>query len=252
MELRRYWEILWRRWPVVLAVPLLVAAGSLALFLNRPVTYTAKARVQLTLIPQQTEAGDFFRYDNYYTYLATEYAADDLVEVLSGGVFLEDVARTLQQDHPNERITVEDIRGALDVSRKHRVLDIAATSHHRAGAVWVAEAVLKTLQQDPARYFSRGGSEVRLEAAPLVIERPISARSNRIRSLFNIAVQTLLGLIAGVGLAFLLEYLDDTLRGAEAASGALGLPVLGQIPGGGRGAWGPRMALASRNGRRAA
>ena len=249
MELRRYWEIVWRRWPVVLAVPLLVMAGSLALFLSRPVSYTARARVQVTLVPQQADSRDFFRYNDYYKYLATEYAADDLVEVLNGNVFTDAVARTLQGPDFNLPIGVEQIRGALDVTRKHRVLQIEATTGEREWAVALARAAALTLQRDPLKYFAHGDSGVTVDAAPLVIDQPLAARSNRIRSLFNIAVQTLLGLVAGVGLAFLLEYLDDTLRGAEAAGRTLGLPVLGQIPGGGRRA---RPALPGLNGRRAA
>ena len=249
MELRRYWEIVWRRWPVVLAVPLLVATGSLALFLSRPVSYTARAKVQLTLVPQQADSRDFFRYNDYYKYLATEYAADDLVEVLNGNVFTDAVARTLQGPDFNLPIGVEQIRGALDVTRKHRVLQIEATTGEREWAVALARAATLTFQRDPLKYFSHGDSGVTVDAAPLVIDEPLAARSNRIRSLFNIAVQTLLGLVAGVGLAFLLEYLDDTLRGAEAASRTLGLPVLGQIPGGGRRA---RPVPSGLNGRRAA
>ena len=249
MELRRYWEIVWRRWPVVLAVPLLVAAGSLALFLSRPVSYTAKARVQLTLVPQQVDSPDFFRYNDYYKYLATEYAADDLVEVLNGNVFTDAVARTLQGPDFNLPIGVEQIRGALDVTRKHRVLQIEATTGEREWTVALTKAATLTFQRDPLKYFSHGDSGVTVDAAPLVIDEPLAARSNRIRSLFNIAVQMLLGLVAGVGLAFLLEYLDDTLRGAEAAGRTLGLPVLGEIPGGGRRA---RPLLPGLNGRRAA
>ena len=248
MELRRYWEIVWRRWPVVLAVPLLVAAGSLALFLSRPVTYTSRARIQLTLVPQQADNPNFFRYNDYYKYLATEYAADDLVEVLNGNVFTDAVARTLQGPDFTLPIGAEQIRGALDVTRKHRVLQIEATTGEREWAVALARAAALTLQRDPLQYFAHGDSGVKVDAAPLVIEQPLAAQSNRVRSLFNIAVQTLLGLVAGVGLAFLLEYLDDTLRGAEAAGRTLGLPVVGQIPGGGRRA---RPALPGLNGRRA-
>ena len=116
MELQRYWDIVWRRLPVVLAVPLLVALGSLALFLARPVSYTAKTRVQLELIPQQANNDNFFRYNDYYNYLATEYAVDDLVEVLSGNVFQADVARTLQGP-PYKRSTRERRRKRARLGR---------------------------------------------------------------------------------------------------------------------------------------
>ena len=79
MELRRYWSIVRRYLPLVLAVPLLVGLGSVALYLTRPVGFTAETQVQLQLVPPQADERGIFRYDGYYTCLATEYTADDLV-----------------------------------------------------------------------------------------------------------------------------------------------------------------------------
>ncbi len=46
----------------------------------------------------------------------------------------------------------------------------------------------------------------------------------------NIAVAALLGLFIGVGLAFLLESNDTSVKTPEDVEAVLGLPVLGQIP----------------------
>ncbi|MGE5551907.1 MAG: GumC family protein [Bacteroidota bacterium] len=46
----------------------------------------------------------------------------------------------------------------------------------------------------------------------------------------NVAVAVFLGLFAGAGLAFLLEYLDPSLKTRDEAVAALGLPVFGMIP----------------------
>lgn len=230
MELRRYWNIVWRyRW-VVLALPLLVGVISLALFLTRPVRYTAVAEVQLTLVPPQANNPEVFRYDNYYNYLATEYAVDDLTEVLNGNLFTEEVAETLQGPDFLLPIGSEHIYGAIDVQRKHRKLIFKVTTGQRDWSVAVARAAVLTLQRDPLQYFSRGGSDARIEAAVLPIDQPLGARSNRVTGLFNVALQTLIALFAGLGLAFLLEYLDNRLRDPDGVRDALGLPVLGRIP----------------------
>jgi len=39
-----------------------------------------------------------------------------------------------------------------------------------------------------------------------------------------------LGVFLGVGLAFLIEFMDNTIKTKEDAEKILGLPVLGQIP----------------------
>ncbi|MGE5508887.1 MAG: GumC family protein [Chitinophagales bacterium] len=52
----------------------------------------------------------------------------------------------------------------------------------------------------------------------------------RPRTALNVAIAAFLALFVGVGLAFLLEYLDTTIRTPEELEQLLGLPVLGQIP----------------------
>jgi capsular polysaccharide biosynthesis protein len=46
----------------------------------------------------------------------------------------------------------------------------------------------------------------------------------------NVALAALLGLLASAGMAFLLEYMDVTIKGAADAEQQLDLPVLGTIP----------------------
>lgn len=246
MELKRYWDIVWRRLPVVLAVPFLVGIGSLALFLIRPASYTAQAKLQLVLVSPQANSGDgdFFRYDKYYNYLATEYAADDLAELGNSNRFADAVARTLQGPDFNLPIDAKELQGTMKARRAHRVLLLDATTSDPDRSMAVAGAASRTLQHDPLGYFSAGGAGPKQEAALIVINQPLEARSNRVAGLFNVALQTTLGLFAGLGLAFLLEYLDDRLRGADAVGEALGLPVLAQIPANGHDRRGQRFARA--------
>src|SRR6202158_3735003 len=65
----------------------------------------------------------------------------------------------------------------------------------------------------------------------------------------NLAFALVLGIISGVGLAFLLENLDNTVRTPEQAQAISGLPSLGMIPLGSkstnRGATGKRLALTA-------
>ena len=65
----------------------------------------------------------------------------------------------------------------------------------------------------------------------------------------NLAFALVLGVISGVGLAFLLENLDNTVRTPEQAQAISGLPSLGMIPlgskSGSRGSTGNRLALTA-------
>ncbi|PLY03993.1 MAG: hypothetical protein C0622_03375, partial [Desulfuromonas sp.] len=57
-----------------------------------------------------------------------------------------------------------------------------------------------------------------------VPQRPVSPNKTK-----NILIGLIFGLLAGVGLAFLLDYLDNTIKYPEDVEGSLGLPVLGMI-----------------------
>jgi capsular polysaccharide biosynthesis protein len=49
------------------------------------------------------------------------------------------------------------------------------------------------------------------------------------KPILNIAIAVVVGLMAGVGIAFLLEYLDNTVKTEQDVEKSLGLPVLGSI-----------------------
>lgn len=72
---------------------------------------------------------------------------------------------------------------------------------------------------------SMRSADVKVIDAAVIPEKPV-----RPRRVFNMVIAALLGLMAGVGLAFLFEYLDTTIKDRTEAEKVLGLPVLGQIP----------------------
>jgi capsular polysaccharide biosynthesis protein len=235
MVLRHYWAIVWRYRLVVLALPFLVGLVASALFFAQPPSYTAKVRAQVVLAPPQATApDDFFRYDTYYSYLATEYVTDDLTDMLNGNAFAIAVAATLRGPEFNVNLADHEVFGTYEAQREHRVLEIEVTTGDPARSLAIARAVLLTLQRDPLQYFSRGERVPAQEAAIIPVELPLHAPSNRVNRALNVVLQTALAGCAGLALAFLLAYLNDRVRDAEGAEKALGLPVLGQIPLGGR------------------
>lgn len=52
----------------------------------------------------------------------------------------------------------------------------------------------------------------------------------RPRPLMNVAIAAVLGLMAGLGLVFLVEFMDNTVKTVEDVEKRLGLPVIGIIP----------------------
>ena len=228
MELKEYLAILLRRWYFVVVVPLLVLAGVIYQASQTTTTYTATLRMAVARTPDApAPEEDFFRYDQYYAYLASEYLIDDLVEVVRGNVFAADVSRMLMASEGIE-VSPGEIQGSLASERINRILTIRITSGDPNRAVVIAQAAAATLEEKAGNYFNFPNASDIVSVTP--VQLPENASANSQRQQLILALQVIIGLFAGVLIAFLVDYLDDTLRSPETASAALGLPVVGTIP----------------------
>jgi len=226
MELRAYLAILRRRGWIAIILPALVLAGVIVQVVENRPSYTATARVIVTRLPQMAPS-DSFRYDEYYLYLTNEYTVDDFTEVVRGNVFAADVARAVAET-TGRQLSASDVQGALSVERRNRALTIRASSSDPQVAVAIARAAAETLSARGTAYF--GFDDPSRRAVISVIEQPLAAASDLRRQQLWWLLQLMVALIGGVLVAFLVDYLADTLDTAEAVQDALGLPVLGVIP----------------------
>jgi capsular polysaccharide biosynthesis protein len=64
-----------------------------------------------------------------------------------------------------------------------------------------------------------------------IVTPPVTHRANTLFGLISeIGLRALIGLLIGIGLAFLIDYLDPSVRTREEAERLLSLPVVGEIP----------------------
>lgn len=222
MELKHYVQILRRRWWVVVLVPLIVIiVGGLG-YVSRTPAYEATARVSFKRMPDAPIPGEF-QYDEYYNYLSSEYAIDDLVEIIKGNVFSERVAEHLIAD--GVVISVGEVQSMLSASREHRILALTAVSHDAERAIQVARAAQLEIEQNAMRYLiNRNGTD--RAAIIQAVQIPNEAASDQPRARLLLALAVVVAIGAGIVLAFVVDYFDDRLHDAELASAALRLPVL--------------------------
>ena len=222
MELRAYGSVIRRRWRLVALMTLVAFAIATGLALRGPTAYTATMRLAISVVPDP-RVGDFFKFDSYYSVLTSEYLADDLSEVLKSEAFADDVSAELG-------FTV-DPKQVVDLTRTkktHRLLEVTITGSDPTATLAVAEAFERVLNSKLGEYFAflqANNGYVR------IINRPKVARTNSAALMVaEIALRTAAGLFVAVGLAFLLDYLDDGVRDRRSAETMLGAPVLGEIP----------------------
>jgi hypothetical protein len=64
-----------------------------------------------------------------------------------------------------------------------------------------------------------------------IVTPPVTHRANSLFGLISeIGLRTVIGLLVGIGLAFLIDYIDPSVRTRQEAERLLDMPVLGEIP----------------------
>ena len=96
--------------------------------------------------------------------------------------------------------------------------------NNAARAVEIANEVSETFQKEIQGIMNV--DNVNILAKAELKENPTPVKPNPI---LNMAIATILGFMVGIGLVFLLEYLDNTLKDAHEVEAYLGLPVIGSI-----------------------
>ncbi len=217
MELRRYWQIVRRYW---LIIAVLTLVGLLAAYQyytsNRP-TYQAVTEISIF---QQPSPDD--NYSGIYANQSSEFAADDFTRIIAGNRFMMAVSSQLKEGDIN--LTPEDLKGMVTTERKHREVTVTTNHSNPNTALQVSRAIAGTMENNAAEFVKPR------PVTATIINAPGQANLTGGRTVLLAVIRVLAGLLAGVGLALLLAYLDNTLHTKADTQETLNLPVLGQIP----------------------
>jgi capsular polysaccharide biosynthesis protein len=229
MELRNYARIVWRSWPLVLGLPLLVAVLTVALAFLLPSRYTITAAVLVTQRPIGVREDQITLPDenNFNSWAASEFVVDDLLQVVETRRFADDIAAWLQAQH-GVALDPERIQAGLEAERRHRMLYLHATADSVDYPRLIALGAIAMLRENGLKYWEREESTT-LEVSELEIPEEAEPEQGLAGLLLNVALRSILALVLAVGLAFLRHYLDRSLySGSEVET--LGLEVVGVIP----------------------
>jgi capsular polysaccharide biosynthesis protein len=222
MELRAYGAVLKRHAWLIGLITLATLVISVGMALRGPSAYTASMRLAISVVPDP-RVGDFFKFDSYYSVLTSEYLADDLSELLRSEAFAADVSAEM-----GNTVEPEAIVNLTRTKKTHRLLDVQIASGNPQSALAIAEAyerVLNTKLPEYLAFLQANNGFVR------IVNRPKVARTSSLPlTAAEVGLRTMAGLLGAVGLAFLLEYVDDRLRDRRQVESFLGTTVLAEIP----------------------
>ena len=156
---------------------------------------------------------------------ATEYLVDDFTQFVSSQAVAEAVSERLADR--GIQVPPGSIQSSTASEQVHRVVTVRVTWDNPDEAIAVLAAAIEVLQQDAPAFFGRLGLEqpqVTLFDGPSVSPVPPSLTQR-----LDLPVRLLLALLAGVAVCFLLNYLDDSIRGREDLED-MGILVLTEVP----------------------
>ena len=227
MELRAYWEIIRRRWWLPLLLALLVAAISavqLRPWESRPPSYNASMRLLVGVLPA-TDAPVTAYDPRYYAWLTSEYLVDDFTEVVRSGLFAQRVSARLADQ--SIELPAGVIQGSAATGQQHRIITLSFGWGNEAQLIAVANAAAAEITENAAVYFQALGTE---GAGVTVLDgQTVGVVGPSLRDRLEWPMRVGLGLLVGLGLIFLLEYLDTSVRKRSEVE-SLGLRVIGEIP----------------------
>jgi capsular polysaccharide biosynthesis protein len=210
-----YWPVLRKRWPLILAVVVVaVVASYLFTRLQTPI-YRAEANLTV----KASRIGD------YGQALAVEKNIRQYARELQKETLAEQVNDLLKLDLPVDGLRAKMRASPVmdDLTLQLEVDDTDPTRARDIAFAWAKEYV-KVHQNQMASMDPRDRIEVDL------LDRPAAAVLNWPKRNQIMATAAILGLLVGTLLAFLLEYVDDTLKSPRDVDRYVKAPLLAAIP----------------------
>jgi capsular polysaccharide biosynthesis protein len=220
MELKQILNVMRRRWWLI-ALPSLVALAVAVIgVLNRPTGPAGFAStVRFTGAAPIDEEATTYEDTALYPWTSSEYVVNALVDWSRTSSFAAEVNQRL------EGTPYEVAPGAFIADNVRSVMTLTITRPNPDETAAIMQAAVDAMTEEAAAYFPQ---VEQLEVVPLdeVGVGPVPAP---LTNQLDPVIRFMVGVVAGVGLAFLVEYLDPTLRDRTEVE-AMGIPVLTEVP----------------------
>lgn len=215
-----YLEIINKRKVLIILITILAAVITAVVSFIIPPTYQAKTSVVIGKTNsnqnQQTQYSDVLMYQS----LVKTYA-----QIAQSRNVAKNTATQLQEDGNYTNITADDISKALTVTPQQdtQIIDITIQSKSADQAKTIADAVTNSFIDEAKRIYPTQDIQV-MDTAQMP-KSPVKPNKK-----LNIAIAFAVGLMASIGLAFLLEFADNSIKSEKDVEKYLDLPVIGMIP----------------------
>lgn len=206
-----------RLWMIISLVALGILAAGLISYLVLTPVYQASTQILVNKKEETVELPQYTSQDiqtnlqliNTYNGIIKSPAILDIV--------IERLALDTTPSQLVNLITVSNEQNSQIIN-----ISVQDTEHFRA--VDIANTTAEVFQEEIVELMNV--NNVNILSPAVHVENPAPIKPN---PMLNMAIAAVVGLMLGVGIAFLLEYLDTTVRNEQDVEEALGLPVLGLV-----------------------
>ncbi|KQB22686.1 capsular biosynthesis protein [Bacillus thuringiensis] len=199
---------------LVIAFGAAIVSAIISFFFMTPI-YQSSTQI---LVNQKKQEGAMFQAGEIQTniQLTNTYKV-----IIKSPVILEQVNEKL-----NLNMTAQELTKKVNVANEKDSQVIAVTAEDKDPKIArdIANATADVFKGEVAKIMNVDNVTVISKAEVAENQSPIKPAP-----MLNIAIAFIVGLMASVGLAFLLEYLDNTVKKEEDVENLLGLPVLGIV-----------------------
>ena len=230
MELREYWSIICRHWWLPAAITLVALIASTVFGVRGASAYKTDMRLAVSTIPTPDPNSVLYYDPTYYSNLDSEYLADDMSEFMTSRAFADEVKRELATSSTPLDVDIDAIMSATRAKKTHRFIDITVTTPTFDQGALIAGSIARVVN-DKAHLAQYLQALTAYNTQMTIVTPPVTHRANTVPGLISeISLRTLIGLIVGIAAAFLVHYLDSSVRTRQEAESLLQVPVLGEIP----------------------
>lgn len=217
LDLGNFIHTIRKRIKLILLITTLSTAVSVALsyYVIKP-TYESKATIVIGKDDDNSNEKSKYEYNDIIMFqnLVKTYA-----EIAKSTTVAENASKDLKD------VSVEDILKSITVTPKAdtQLIEFKVENKNPKEACDMLEAVYNSFIKEGKRIYS--GQNIQIMDEAKIPEKPAKPRK-----LLNITIAFFIGLMTSVGLTFLLEYMDNTLKTEEDINKYLDLPIIGVIP----------------------
>lgn len=219
MTYREYWEILRRSWLLVATTTLVGLLAALGLSMVTTPIYQAEAQLFISVQTTEEIAGA------YTAGLYVQQRIDSYASLVDTPGVLEPVIDELELDETPAELSPQ-------VSARNQtgtvLINVLATDVDAEQAARIADATAESLAAEIVRLETTESGSKPVQAE-LIKPAPVPGAPISPRTVINIVLGSLLGLLAGAAIAVLRAIRDTSIKSVEALQDATAVPLLGTV-----------------------